>query len=162
MILPGRKKQKGVYSVEFALVGLVFFTLLFMVLEVGRLFFVWNVLSEASRRGARLASVCNFNRIDRIALDEMKQVALFNNATLVPALTTANLKIEYLTFNGDAAADFSEIDLVRATIINYQHKFMVPGLTKTLNSPSFSTILPRESLGVSRNARTDCEPIAPL
>jgi len=54
-------KQHGVYSIEFALVGAVFFLLLFAVLEVGRLFFVWNVLTEASRRGARLATVCHFD-----------------------------------------------------------------------------------------------------
>ena len=51
-------KQKGIYTVEFAIVGAVFFLLFFAVLEVGRLFYTWNVLTEASRRAARLATVC--------------------------------------------------------------------------------------------------------
>ena len=151
-------KQSGVYSIEFAIVGGLFFLLLFAILEVGRLFFVWNVLTEASRRGARLATVCNFNQVDMLADSEMITAALFNNVDLVPHLKPENLTIEYLQFNGSAATDFVEIDLVKAEIFNYQHQLMIPGLFLTLNSPSFVTILPRESLGVTRWKYTQCLP----
>jgi len=155
---PSLNKQSGVYSIEFAIVGSLFFVLLFAVLEVGRLFFVWNVLTEASRRGARLATVCNFNQIDMRADSEMISAALFNNVALVPNLKPENLKIEYLQFNGSLATDFVSIDLVKAEVVNYQHQFMVPGLFLTLNSPSFATILPVESLGVTRWKYTQCLP----
>lgn len=151
-------KQSGVYSIEFAIVGGLFFILLFAVLEVGRLFFVWNVLTEASRRGARLATVCDFNQIDMLVDSEMISAALFNNVALVPNLKPENLKVEYLQFNSSLATDFVAIDLVKAEIINYQHQLIIPGLFLTLNSPSFTTILPRESLGVTRWKYTQCLP----
>mgnify|MGYP000211515895 FL=1 len=151
-------KQSGVYSIEFAIVGGLFFILLFAVLEVGRLFFVWNVLTEASRRGARLATVCNFNQVDMLADSEMITAALFNNVALVPNLTTGNLNIEYLQANGSLATDFVAIDLVKAEIVNYHHQMIIPGLFLTLNSPSFATTLPVESLGVTRWKYTQCLP----
>jgi len=151
-------KQSGVYSIEFAIVGGLFFILLFAILEVGRLFFVWNVLTEASRRGARLATVCNFNQVNMLADSEMISAALFNNVALVPNLTPANLNIDYLQANGSLATDFVAIDLVRAEIVNYQHQMIIPGLFLTLNSPSFTTTLPAESLGVTRWKYTQCLP----
>lgn len=151
-------KQSGVYSIEFAIVGGLFFLLLFAILEVGRLFFVWNVLTEASRRGARLATVCDFNQVDMLADSKMISAALFNNVALVPNLTPENLKVEYLQFNGSLATDFVEIDLVRAEIVNYQHQLIIPGLFLTIDSPSFATILPVESLGVTRWKYTQCLP----
>jgi len=151
-------KQSGVYSIEFAIVGGLFFLLLFAILEVGRLFFVWNVLTEASRRGARLATVCDFNQVDMIADSNMISAALFNNVALVPHLKPDNLKIEYLQFNGSLATNFVSTDLVRAEIVNYQHQLIIPGLFLTLNSPSFATIIPVESLGVTRWKYTQCLP----
>lgn len=154
-------KQKGVYSVEFAIVGGLFFILLFAVLEVGRLFFVWNVLTEASRRGARLATVCYFDTAAISSYEPMRRAAMFDNTTLAPGLTWSNLKISYLRLDGSvvtAADDFNDIELVRAEIDNYQHQLIIPGLFTTLNSPSFATTLPRESLGVTREKTTLCLP----
>ena len=50
-----RHQQKGMYTVEFALVAALFFVLLFGVIEFARALFVWETLTEATRRGARLA-----------------------------------------------------------------------------------------------------------
>ncbi len=150
------QQQRGVYAVEFAIVGSVFFLVLFALIEVGRLFFVWNILTEASRRGARLATVCHFDQSALTAHNSMKNAALFNNVTLVPNLTTANLNVQYLQYNGTPAVDYGSIRMVRASITNYQHQMLIPGLILTLNSPSFSTTLPRESLGVTRYKYTQC------
>jgi len=156
-----RHKQQGVYTIEFAIVGAVFFLLLFAVLEVGRLFFVWNVLTEASRRGARLATVCHFDHASVSAFNPMREAALFDKVPMAPELAIANLRISYLQLNGTQIIDSSnvnDIDLVRAEIINYQHQLIIPGLFMTLNSPSFSTTLPRESLGATRTKYTSCLP----
>ena len=56
MINYNHSKQQGVYAVEFAIAGSLFFLLLFAVLEIGRLFFTWNVLTEVTRRGAMSSS----------------------------------------------------------------------------------------------------------
>jgi Flp pilus assembly protein TadG len=49
----------GVAAVEFALVSAVFFTILLGALEMGRVLFIWNTAAEATRWGARIATVCD-------------------------------------------------------------------------------------------------------
>jgi len=133
--------QRGVYAVEFAIVAGIFLMLLFAIIEVGRLMYTYNVLHEASRRAARIAVVCQMTDTD------IKNMGLFNGANLIPNLSPANLTISYLDKEGDEATGVA-IVLVRAEIANYQHEFLVPGLYRVINSPTFSTYLPRESLGV--------------
>lgn len=141
-------KQRGVYVIEFTLVAAVFFILLFAAIEFGRLLFTYNVLHEASRRAARLAVVCQVN-------SDINSIALFNDAEILPNLNATNLTISYLSYDGNNASGI-DIDLVRAEIKDYQHQFLVPGLYRTLNSPTFVTTLPRESLGVFKGGTTDC------
>ncbi|TKB44230.1 TadE/TadG family type IV pilus assembly protein [Thalassotalea mangrovi] len=153
--------QRGVYTVEFAIVGAIFFLFLFAVLEIGRLFFTWNVLTEVSRRGARLATVCNLlsDTSDPTSISvpvPMSDLATFANDNLLPNLSTANLQISYLTDAGTPASSHTQINFVRADIVNYQHQLLIPFVSLTLNSPTFTTVLPRESLGVTRWGYTDC------
>ncbi|MCL1048204.1 pilus assembly protein [Shewanella abyssi] len=147
------KRIRGVYAIEFSIVASVFFLLLFSAIEVGRLLYTYNVLHEAARRAARIAVVC-------LITDDTRTLGLFNGASLVPNLGIGNLYISYLDIDGTNSTDFtygSDIRLVRAEIKNYQHQFIVPGLSLTLNSPTFSSTLPRESLGVFKGGTTTCE-----
>jgi len=52
------KKQGGITIVEFSIVAVLFFIIIFAIIEFGRLMFTWHVHNETSRRTARLASVC--------------------------------------------------------------------------------------------------------
>ena len=82
-----RYKQRGLSTVEFAIVALVLFMMIFAVIEVGRAFFVASALDEASRRGARMAAVCPVND------PAISQAAAFNNAvirTWMPAMSWSN------------------------------------------------------------------------
>ncbi|WP_017220001.1 TadE/TadG family type IV pilus assembly protein [Moritella dasanensis] len=161
MIKRSNHKQQGLYAVEFAVVGSIFFLLLFAVLEIGRLFFVWNVLTEVTRRGARLATVCYFDTTNVEPFNAMLQTSLFNNQPLISNLSISNIQIEYLMDDGAQALTPTEanfIKFVKVDIINYQHQLLIPGLFLTLDSPTFSTTLPRESLGVSRTTETSCVP----
>ena len=56
-----KNSQQGTTTVEFAILASVLFVLIFGVIEIGRAFFVWNSLAEATRRGARIAAVCPVN-----------------------------------------------------------------------------------------------------
>ena len=157
------KNEKGVYCVEFSIVAAVFFILFFAVIECGRLMYTWNVLTEVSRRGARLGTVCNVlsDTSDPQSITQPTGVlnaATFADESLIP-ISPANINISYLNLNGEAATTFAEIDLVRAEIVNYQHQLLIPFFFITLNSPSFSTTLPRESLGVTRYGYTTCNEI---
>ena len=60
--LRAQHRQRGAALVEFALVASLGFILLLLAsFELGRLLFVFNTASEATRLGARLAIVCDAN-----------------------------------------------------------------------------------------------------
>jgi len=154
-----KNKQKGVYSIEFSIVAGVFFLLFFAVIEGARLMYTWNVLTEVTRRGARLATVCQVSQGASSfspASNAVLNAATFADDTLIPNLSSANVNLSYLDYSGNTASTFSEILLVRAEIDHYQHQLLIPFFSITLNSPSFSTTLPAESLGVTRFGYTDC------
>jgi Flp pilus assembly protein TadG len=131
------------------------FVVLFGVIELARAMFVLNVLGEATRRAARIAAVCPIN--DPAA----KEVGLFNApgggtaSRFVRRLAPANLAIEYLDVTGNVVANptlnFGQIHFVRARIVNFQHEMLIPFATYLFTTPSFSTTLRRESLGVPRD-----------
>ncbi|NKB99034.1 MAG: pilus assembly protein [Pseudomonadales bacterium] len=154
------RKQDGTTTAEFAVVGLVFFVVLFGVIETGRLMFVYNMLEEATRRGARMAAVCQINDA------AIQQVAVFNQSgdagasPLVGSLTPAQVQINYLdlqgNFIGDPTGNFGQIQFVQATVVGYQHQIIIPTRFTTITVPTFRTTIPRESLGVSREGFTPC------
>lgn len=149
-----RKRMQGVYVVEFAIIGLLLFILLFGVLEMGRLHFTVGALNEAARRGARLAAVCLIN--DPVVL----QRAIFNDAgddsssNLIGNLQTSHLTLTYLDENGAVVANpgdpvsLSSIRFVQLSIENFPFTLLIPApLGGDIILPVFRAILPRESLG---------------
>lgn len=151
-----RKRMGGVYLVEFAIIGLLLFTLLFGVLEMGRLYFTVGTLNEVVRRGARLAAVCNVQ--DPVVLRR----AIFNAATeagasrLIGSLETADLTLVYLDVNGvavpspgdlDNADGFSAIRYVQLRVENFPFELLIPGFRGAFTLPVFRSTIPRESLG---------------
>jgi Flp pilus assembly protein TadG len=93
-------KQQGAAAVEFALICLLFFTILFAILEFGRMMYVYNTMQEVTRSGARAAVV---RWVDQTAA--IKSIAFFGG-TAIPAgaeVTANNMTIEYLNQAGDAA-----------------------------------------------------------
>lgn len=146
-----RKRMQGVYVVEFAIIGLLLFTLLFGVLEMGRLYFTVGTLNEVVRRGARLAAVCQIN--DPVVLRR----AIFNAAdnsgasSLIGNLETADLTLTYLDENGAVVTNPNDpanlIHFVQLSIENFPFTLLIPGVGGAINLPVFRAILPRESLG---------------
>jgi hypothetical protein len=139
------KFQKGVTTVEFAIVGAVLLMVMFAVIEFGRALFTYAVLNEGTRRGARVAAVCPLN--DPAIAQETAFASL-------PGLTTQNVAVEYLNQNGgvitNPVGSFGAIEYVQVRIVNYQLQLWIPFLRPVLTVPDFATTLPRESLGVPR------------
>ncbi|MDP9655044.1 UNVERIFIED_ORG: Flp pilus assembly protein TadG [Pseudomonas putida] len=146
----------GTYTVEFAIVGLLVFTLLFGVVEMGRVYFTVNALDEAVRRGTRLAAVCNIS--DPVVL----QRAIFNAAgnagtsQLIGNLSTSNLTLRYLDANGALVTNpsdtsgsngFRAIRYVQLSLQNYVFNLFIPGFGVPITLPVIRATLPRESLG---------------
>ncbi len=153
-----RQKMRGVYVVEFALIGLLLFIVLLGVLEMGRLLFTFNTLEESVRRGARLAVVCNIQ--DPVIL----QRAVFAESggtasTLIGNLQATQLQINYLDEDGRvitglsgtapavSAGDFGNIRFIEVRIENFQFNLLIPIVGGGITLQTFRSVLPRESLG---------------
>lgn len=160
-----RRRQEGMTAVEFSIVASVLFIMIFGVIEIARAFFVYAALDEVTRRGARVAAVCPVND------PAIAQMAVFNTSgdagasNIVPGLTPANITVEYLDQNNTVVANpgdpagFFQIRFVRVRVTGFQHQLFIPLLATLTNfgMPEFSTVLPRESLGIPRDgAVTPC------
>lgn len=147
--------QQGAETLEFAIIAVFYFALLFGVFEFARALYTWNVLTEATRRGARMAAVCPYQS------PIPKNIAIFDDragssgsSPIISELSMTDVAIRYLDDAGAVTAVLSDIDFVEVTI-NYEHQMLftglfnlfIPGWTGTLTSPTFQTTLPAESLG---------------
>lgn len=144
------RQQRGTTVVEFALVAVVFFTVLFGLIDLSRLYFDVAALDEATRRGARLAAVCPIND------PAISQAAIFadggGDSSLVTGLGTQNISVQYLNRDGDTVADpagagYGSIRYVRVSIQNFQVQTIIPFMTQVIDLPAFATTIPSESLG---------------
>jgi hypothetical protein len=155
-----RHKQKGAETVEFAMIALLFFAVLFAIIEFSRAMFVWNALSEATRRGARMAVICP------VGSDVPKQVAIFKHAitgsgdTIIPGLATGNGNVAvnyYLEDGVTPSLDPALVKFVQVSIAGYTHQLIIPLWGRPLPAPTFTTTLPTESLGaVPTNPGAKC------
>lgn len=150
------RRMRGVYVVEFAIIGLLLFVMLFGVLEMGRLYFTVNTLNETVRRGARLAAVCD------ISDPRILRRAIFNAADntgssgLIGNLDTADLTLVYLDADGAQVAapgdttgttGFRAIRYVQLRLENFTFDTLIPLFGGQITLPAFRATLPRESLG---------------
>lgn len=160
---PGSKGQRGTAAVEFALIAIVFFTLLLGIIEFGRVLYVWNSVQEVTRRAAREAVVLWVDEADTA-----RSRALFGGASL-PAgaeITAAKISIEYLNASGtpvtslpDSAADNisacmdlsrtgSCIRFVEVSLAGAQYVPMIGLFTfLSIDIPASTVVMPAESLG---------------
>ena len=105
-LIQPKTAQRGVAAVEFALVAIPFFLLLFGAIEFGRLLYLWNTVQEVTRNAARQAVVTDFT--NGAAIDAIKRSAVFRATTTtgrvtLPAaseITNANVNIRYLNAAG--------------------------------------------------------------
>jgi len=161
MIRRNYKRQQGLASVEFAIIGLVSFMILFGALEVARMMFTVNMLQEATRRGARMAAVCT---VDNPAI---ARAALFNSSgsgttsPIINGLTSSNIQVDYLNAAGNPVVGYATdddayytIEYVRVQIVNFEHELIIPGLDLSFVTRPYPTTMPRESLGIPPPGQT--------
>lgn len=132
-----RKTQQGAAIVEFAIIAVILFTLLFGVMEMGRILFMMNTTTEATRLGARLAVVC-----------DPGATAIKSRMTdLAGFLTPGNINVGYLP--DGCTVDTCRYVNVSVTGITVQS--IVPLIPVNFPMPPFSTTLPRESMSSLNN-----------
>lgn len=132
----GRHASRGAEAVEFALVSLVFFTVLLGAMEMGRLMFYWNTAAEATRLGARMAVVCDPNGTSVAAIrTRMRQ--------LLAIIPDAEIAVSYLPAGCDVnTCTMATVSIAAATPITTY----IPFAPLSLLMPSFATTLTRESM----------------
>ena len=90
-------RQKGTTTVEFAIIGLLFFVILFAIVEVGRALFVWNALADITRRAARIGAVCPPNDAGVIRAAIYNAVGDGGSSSLISGLNPEDVRVRYLT-----------------------------------------------------------------
>ena len=153
-----RKHQQGLAAVETAIVALLALVTLFGTIEIARAFFVYVTLEEATRRGARVAAVCQVNDP---AIREITVLSPGGPASnVIHGLTTANVVVQYLDQAGNPIADpvggFGLIRYVRVRIVAFSQQLMIPLFIQNFLTPNFETTLPAESLGVWPGGFSPC------
>lgn len=130
-----RFSQRGVAAVEFALIASFLFTLLFGIMEFGRVVFYWNTAAEATRLGARLAVVC----------DKDAAAIKTKMSNMLGILTPGNINISYAP-SGCTAATCTSVTIA---ITGMNVPTFIPFLPLSIIMPPFTTTLPRESMATA-------------
>lgn len=104
--LARRRTQQGVAAVEFSLVALLFFTLVFGIIEVARAMYVCNTLQEVTRRAALLAKNRDFS--NATAIQTVREQAIFRNGpgllAFAEPISDKNINIDYMRIRRDGTA----------------------------------------------------------
>jgi hypothetical protein len=95
----GRTRQAGSAAVEFSLVSILFFTVVFGTLELARMEFLLNTLEEVTRRAA--AAAANVDYRDAAEMRKVQADAVFRSSpgplALGDPVTADNVKIDHLS-----------------------------------------------------------------
>lgn len=152
-----KRNQTGSISVELAMVGTFFFMVMLGIIETGRVMFTFNALNEATRLGARAASVCPVQ--DNI----ISTISTFNDSGVISGIEPGNIIVNYLDQDGGVIANpnpanpdgFLNVRFVQVSIQGFDYDLLVPGVGP-ITLPLFSTTLPRQSFGIVPNEVAGC------
>jgi len=143
-----RTGERGATMAEFAIISVVFFMIIFGIIEFGRLFYIHNALTDATRRGARYAVLH-----EKIDIACVKKIVVFgethvnpstcveNGPALINGLTTTNVNVTYATDYG------TNLGIATVEITNYTFNLSIPFARRTLTMPHYVTTLTAESAG---------------
>jgi TadE-like protein len=151
-----RRNERGTTIAEFAIVALLFFTIIIGIIEFGRLLYTHNALTDATRQGARYASLHHGATSD----DELavKRFVVYGangkfdkdgNATTAPLIAGLTTDMVHVRFDGVGSPPVYGTNLGSTTvwIEGYQFSLGIPVLGRTLTLPKYVTTAMAESAG---------------
>jgi len=162
--LAQKKAERGTTIAEFAVVALLFFTIVFGIIEFGRLVYTHNALTDVTRKGARYASLHHgANANDELAVKRYMVYGpngtfdALGNPTSAPTIAGLTLDMVQVDFDG-ADADGnpatpgsteygSNLGSATVSIENYQFNLSIPVVGRTLTLPTYTTTAMAESAG---------------
>lgn len=137
-----RNAQDGASLVEFSIAGTVFFLALFGVLEVGRLLWVHNSLTEAARRGARYA-VLHAKDDTTVAHYVVYGVSSGGTQPIVSGLKEDMVGVTY-------SSDFGlKRGFATVAITGYTFTFSIPMIGSTVTMPIYKSAMTGENAGTT-------------
>src|SRR5688572_68269 len=155
-----RQDERGTTVAEFAMVALLFFTLIFGIIEFGRMLYTHNALADATRRGARYAvlhpqadetAVKNF-----VVYGSNGAFDTLGNPTsppIIAGLTTGMVEVTYVGEDTDGDPDTlptsfgSNLGTATVKIVGYSFNFSVPVIGRAIPMGEYVTALSAESAG---------------
>lgn len=154
--LSHRKNERGTTIAEFAIVALLFFTIIIGIIEFGRLLYTHNALTDATRQGARYASLHHGATDDDLLA--VKRYVVYGpngkfdadgNATTPPRIAGLTIDMVHVRFDGVGAPPVYGTNLGSVTvwIENYQFSLGIPVIGRTLTLPKYVTTAMAESAG---------------
>jgi Flp pilus assembly protein TadG len=138
--------QSGAAAVELALVGAMLMTLLLGIVGFAHWIMTMEMVSEATRTGARMAVVCDMNAASIKAAIQNKVPQL--------SLTNAQVGLEYVP----AGCVKATCQAVSVSLSGVSYVPWFPAGASSFTVPPFTTSLPRESLE-SLNAAGESNPV---
>ncbi|HEX8071712.1 MAG TPA: TadE/TadG family type IV pilus assembly protein [Pyrinomonadaceae bacterium] len=138
----GRRGERGAALVEFAIAATLFLAAMFGVLELSRMLWVHNALTDATRRGARYAITQGPAASAQTAI---KNMTVYGNPAgtgtpMVDGLTTDNVFVDYNAYELGKGT-------VTVHVENYDFRFVLPLVGTTIRMPAYSTTLTGETAG---------------
>lgn len=117
-----RKQRRGAAVVEFAVVAPIFFLFVLGIIEYGRMVMVYQVLTNASRVGARIAVL-----EDSTETDVTNQVTTYLNESGISGATVTPWAKDQTTGSPKAFADLTNGDPVGVTVsVNFDQVSWLP------------------------------------
>ena len=154
-----RQNERGTTIAEFAVVALLFFTIIFGIIEFGRLLYTHNALTDATRRGARFASLHDgaseeavINEVIYGSKATYDKDGKPSSAPIISGLTTDMVKVKYVGVPLDATGETTtgygtNLGTATVKIEGYTFDLLIPIIGRQLTLPAYSTTLTAESAG---------------
>ena len=150
------RNERGATVAEFAVVALLFFTIIIGIIEFGRLMYTHNALTEATRAGARYAVLHHGATADDAMA--VKKYVVYGpsgtfdkdgNPTSPPLIGGLTLDMVHVRFDGTGTPPVYGTNLGSATvwIENYEFNLSIPVIGRTLTLPKYTTTSMAESAG---------------
>jgi Flp pilus assembly protein TadG len=158
------RSEGGATTLEFAIAASIYFMMLVSIVAGGHLYFTHNAMVEATRRGARYASLqCNPG--DSLCPDSSTVVERVQNVVvygtpsadagatpLVAHLQTSDVVVDYGQNVNNLGFNFGVgRGTVTVSITGYEYNFVVPLIAQVIQMPPYSTTLSGESAGYQPN-----------
>ncbi len=158
-----RKNERGTTVAEFAVVALIFFMMIFGIIEFGRMLYTHNALADATRRGARYAVLHpGTTAAHKTAVKNL--VVYGANATydaggnptstpLISDLTPAMVDVDFEGEDLDGDPDTppsnfgSNLGTVTVKIDGFSFHLMIPLVGGSVSLGDYATTLSAESAG---------------